>query len=151
MADSEIIKEIANHVAVQAATVVIMAFRDTYTGPWHATIPNQHENQRQRNRGLVLEKVQFNCDLSDSYVELLNFQLKVSNILETRTYKINDEERMPFVRNWQGQQGLLLNKFKPCHNFIILVLQYQNSTQYQNSIAKTMSLPKNGLADHKQK
>ena len=56
MADYESIKEIENPVAMQAATVVMMAFRDTETGPQPATAPNQQEIQRQRHGGPVLEK-----------------------------------------------------------------------------------------------
>ena len=79
---------------MQTATVVMMAFIDTETGPWPAKMPNQSENQRQRNRGLVLEKHKFILDAPDRYIELLNFQLEVINILETRVFEINDEERI---------------------------------------------------------
>ena len=41
MADSESIKESVNHVAMQAVTAVIMAFRNTGTGLWPATMSNQ--------------------------------------------------------------------------------------------------------------
>ena len=90
MADSESIKAIINHLAVQAATVVMVAFRDTETGPQLATTRNQQETQRQQNGGLVLEKLRFNWNIPDRYVELLNFQLEVMNLLETRAHKIND-------------------------------------------------------------
>ena len=69
--DSESIKEIVNQVAVQAATAVIMAFRDTEIGHQPATMPDQSENKRQRNGGLVLEKARFNRDVPDRYVKLL--------------------------------------------------------------------------------
>ena len=51
MADSESIKEIVNEVTVQAATMVMMAFRDTDTGPCLATMPNQHKGQKQEMEG----------------------------------------------------------------------------------------------------
>ena len=57
MADSDKIKEIVN----QADRVVMMAFRDTETGPQPATAPNQQENQAME--GLVLEKETFNLDV----------------------------------------------------------------------------------------
>ena len=60
MADFESIKEIVNQVAVHAAIVVMMAFRDTETGPQPATMSNQWENQRQRKAGVVMEKPRFN-------------------------------------------------------------------------------------------
>ena len=51
MADSESIKETVNQAAVQASTVVIIAIKDTDTGPWMAPTPDQHENQRQEMEG----------------------------------------------------------------------------------------------------
>ena len=59
MAYSESIKEIVNQVAVQAATAVMIAFRDTETGPWPAVMTNQWENQRKNNGGLALGKLRF--------------------------------------------------------------------------------------------
>ena len=51
-----------NQVTVQAAAAVMMTFRDTDTGPQLSTMPNQCDNQRQRNVELVLEKLRFNCE-----------------------------------------------------------------------------------------
>ena len=45
MADSESIKEIVNEMAMQEATTVMMAFRDTETGPQPATMQNQWDIQ----------------------------------------------------------------------------------------------------------
>ena len=75
MTESECIKEIVNQVAVQEAMGVVVAFRDTETGPQLATTPNQWENQRQRNGRLVLKKPRFSWDVPDRYVQLINFQL----------------------------------------------------------------------------
>ena len=41
------------------------------------------------------------------YVKVLNFQLEVMNILETRAYDIYDEEKILGIRNWLGKEGLL--------------------------------------------
>ena len=73
-------------------------------------MPNQQENQRLRNGGLVLEKPRINWNAPDRYVKLLNFQLQVMNILEIRHCEINDEERIPVIKNWLGWDGLLLVK-----------------------------------------
>ena len=54
MKDSESIKEIVNQAAMQTATVVIMTFRDTETGPQPAPLQNQWESQRQKHSGLML-------------------------------------------------------------------------------------------------
>ena len=46
MADSESIKEIDIHMAVQEATTIMMAFKDTETGPKATTIPNQQKKSK---------------------------------------------------------------------------------------------------------
>ena len=155
------IKEIVKQVAVQAPTPVMVTFRDSHNA-------KQWINQRQRNGGLVLEKLRFNWDMPDRYVELLNFQLEVMNILETRAYEINNEERMPVIRDWLGLKGMLLtetftqekkekckttkrlssvlsNRFNLYHNWIILALQNQKCKE------KEIHLPRTGWADYEQK
>ena len=52
----------------------------------------------------------FNWDTPDRNVELLNFQLEVTNIIETRAYEINDEDRILLIKNWLDEEGLLLMK-----------------------------------------
>ena len=69
MADSASIKEIVNQVAVQAATVVMMAVRDTETVPLPATTSNQLETQRQRHGGPLLERPKFNWGMQDRYLK----------------------------------------------------------------------------------
>ena len=85
--------------------------------------------------------------MQDRYIELLNFELKATNILQTRAYDISDEEKVLVIKNWLDQEDLLsietskqeekekwkttqglfsflTNKFRPCHNLIIISLQY---------------------------
>ena len=76
-----------------------MVLQDTEKGPKPATMPNQQENQRQRNGGLVLGKPKFNWDATDRYAELLNFQGEVMNILKTGGYEINDDENILVIKN----------------------------------------------------
>ena len=90
MANSESIKEIMSQVTVQAATTVMMPLRDTEMGSQPPTMQIQQETQRQMKGGLTLEKPRFNWATQDRYVKLLNFQIKVMNILKTRAYMIND-------------------------------------------------------------
>ena len=68
--------------------------------------PVRNSNAKEWSAGIG--KPIFNLDASDMYVKLLNFQLEVMNILETRAYDINDEERILVIKNWWGQEGLLL-------------------------------------------
>ena len=46
--------------------------------------------------------------MPERYVELLSFHLEVVNVLETRAYEINDEERIPVIKNWVGLEGQFL-------------------------------------------
>ena len=78
-------------------------------------------------------------------IKLFNFQLEVTNTLEARVYQIIDEERVLVIKNWLGQEGLLLmetfkleekekckttkgllsvlgNRFKQCLNCILIPL-----------------------------
>ena len=48
--------------------------------------------------------------MPDIYVELLNFQLEMMNKLEIREYELNHEERIPVIKNWLDQEGLLLKE-----------------------------------------
>ena len=45
-AESEGIMEIVNQVAIQAATLVMMALRDVEAGPWVTTVASHREPQR---------------------------------------------------------------------------------------------------------
>ena len=56
----------------------------------------------------MLEKTRFIWHAPDSYVELLNFQCEVMNILETIAYEINDKERITVIMNCLGWEELLL-------------------------------------------
>ena len=86
-------------------------------------------------------------DAQGRHIKLLNFEMKVMKILEAKAYEITDEEKIPVIKNWLGRRGLQLiktftkkgkekckmpkglfpvlsHKLKPCHNKIVLLLQY---------------------------
>ena len=44
----------------------------------------------------------------DRYVELINFEMEVNNILETKAYEMTDEEKVSVIINLLGQEGLQL-------------------------------------------
>ena len=62
MVEYEGTKEIVNQAAVQMATVVMMAFKDTDTVPQPTLKTSHREQQRQRHGGPVLEKPSFDMD-----------------------------------------------------------------------------------------
>ena len=41
---------------------------------------------------------------------MLNFEIKVMNILETKTYEHTDEQMVTMIKNWLGQEDLQLMK-----------------------------------------
>ena len=93
MAGSEVIKEIVNHIAIQAATAVMMVFKDADTEPKPSPMVTYRVPQRQRYSGAIHEKSLFNLDAQDWYVKLMSFEKEVRIILGTRVYSISDEEK----------------------------------------------------------
>ena len=105
MAESEGIQEV-----VQATTVVMMALRGPDVGLHLAPVSNLSKPQWQRHGDLALEKPLFNWNVQDRYVELMNFEMKVMNILETKAYELTDKERVPVIKRLLGQESLQLMK-----------------------------------------
>ena len=88
----------------------------------------------------------------------MNFEMEVMNILEMRHFELTDEEKIPIIKNWQGQEGLLLiktfshkekekcrttkaflvviNRFKLWHNRVVISLQYQTLCSKNNKSAQ---------------
>ena len=62
----------------------------------------------QRHGEVILEKPLFNWDTQDRYAELVNFEMEVTNILETRAYGLTDDEKVPVIKNWLCWEGLQL-------------------------------------------
>ena len=48
----------------------------------------------------------FDWKAPDRYVELLNFEMEVANILQPKAYDLNDEEKVSIIKNWLGREGL---------------------------------------------
>ena len=82
---------------------------------------------------------------SDRYVELLNYEMEVANVLQAKEDNLSDKEKVPIIKNWLGRERLqfiqtLTNvekeackittgqfnakKIRPQHNEMILSLQY---------------------------
>ena len=65
MAETESNKEEVTQAVIQAATSILMAFRDIDTGPQSAPAQNQGEPQRKRHGGPVLEQFSFKTNVQD--------------------------------------------------------------------------------------
>ena len=58
------------------------------------------EAKGQRHCGPALKQLSFNRNASEKYVELLSFEMEATNILQTKTYKLIEEEKIPVIMNW---------------------------------------------------
>ena len=52
-----------------------------------------------RHGEAALKQPLLNWNATDKYVELLNFQMEVTNILQTKTYELTEEELVPTIQN----------------------------------------------------
>ena len=90
MEESENIKELVNQVAVHVAKVVRMALRDTEAGSQLTTVMSHRKPQRRRPSGPILGKLVLNWGIQDRYIELMNFEVEVLNILEIEAYELSE-------------------------------------------------------------
>ena len=54
----------------------------------------------------TLKQPTSNWRAEDIYKELSNFELEVSNMLQS--YNLGQRERVSVIKNWMGREGLLL-------------------------------------------
>ena len=90
-----------------------------------------------------------NSNAPDKYTELLSFEMEVTNILQTKTYELTEEETPLIIKNWLVREGLHLlltftnsekkayktvdgllstlgKKFKQHHNKMVLSIQFHH-------------------------
>ena len=94
----------------------------------------------------MLSQPAFDWKVPERYVELSNFEMEVSNVLQAKAYDPDDEEEVPIIKNWLCREELqfiqtltiaekeacksttglfnVLKKFRQQHNKMILSLQY---------------------------
>ena len=85
MVQSEDIREIVNQTAVYAPRVVMMELRDVEAGPWLTTLVRNMETQWWRNSESILKKPAFNWAAQYRYVELMHFEMEVTNIIKSQS------------------------------------------------------------------
>ena len=85
--------------AIQAATAAVMMLREAGTGPASgACTGNAGQVCRHRHGGPALRQPSFHCKVPDNYIELLSFDMEVMTLLQTRTYRLNEEEKVPTIK-----------------------------------------------------
>ena len=81
-------------VAIQAAIVAVMSLKEADTGPTTGVnMAKAGEMHRPRHGGPALRQPAFNWETPDECIELLNFEMEETNILQARAYKLNDDEK----------------------------------------------------------
>ena len=148
MAESEAIQTAVIQADVQRARAAVLALREADSEPASGSrTANAGEPCRHRHGGSALRQPSFDWNAPDKFVELLKFEMEVANMLQTKKYRLNNEEMSLYLKNWLRRKGLQLietfmksekeayktaeglvttlgKKLKPQHNKIILLLQY---------------------------
>ena len=84
-------------MAIQASRVVVMVLKETDAGPRPGTrTVSLREAHRRRHGRSALKQPSFNWNATGKYIELLSFEMEVTNILQTKTYELNEEEKLPY-------------------------------------------------------
>ena len=129
---------------IQAATAVVIVLREVDVGTSSGTsTASLREARGQRHGGLGLKQPSVDTNVADRYVELLNFEMKVTNIPQAKTYELKEDEKVPILKKLVRQRGspthqnfheagkmvrglfaTLGDKFKLYHSHVILSLQY---------------------------
>ena len=92
--------------AIQAAMTAVW---QTNAGPTSGTnMVNLGDVCRHRYGGPALRQLSFNWNAPDMYTELLSFEMEVTNTSETKTYELNEEEKVPIIKKWLGREGMQL-------------------------------------------
>ena len=146
MVNSEELQAAITQVAIQEATMAVRAMKEAKlpTKP-HTRRSNPEEHHRSRQAGPMMSQPAFNWKVPDRYVELLNFEMHVANVLQADAHDLIEEGKVPIIKNWLGREGLqfiqtvtnvekeackrttvlfnvLKEKFKSQHNEMILSL-----------------------------
>ena len=161
MAKSEPIQTVVMQVAFQVTTATVMVIIET-----NAPGTNTFSSGEAHRHRPALRQTHFSWNVPDTYEEWLNFTFGygIYNILQTKTYRLAEEENVPIIKNWlEGKEWALIEiftnsekeackrvkglssmqgeQFKPHHNKIILSLHYCKWTR------KITDLPRSGWAD----
>ena len=72
----------------------------------HTRRNSPEEPWRPRPAKPTLSQPAFNCNAPDMYVELLNFEMEVANVLHTIAYDLSNKVNVPSIKDWLGREGL---------------------------------------------
>ena len=90
---------IITQAAIQTAQVAEMALKVPDTGPTAGTnMANTGDAHRCRHSGPALRQSVFDWKAMDRCIVVLNFEMEVMNILQTRAWELNSEEKVPVMK-----------------------------------------------------
>ena len=94
-------------VPKQGAFVAVRAMLETDpTAELHIRRSIPQEKHRWRQPRSMLSQPAFDWKTPDRYVELLHFEMKKANVLQTKAFNLNNKEKVPAIKNWLGREGL---------------------------------------------
>ena len=108
MRESEGIQAKVNHVLIQTFTVAVMVLWEADVEPRsYASTPISREVHRQKHVRSGPKQPSFNWNVT-KYVDLLNLEMEVTNILKTKTYELWAQWRQSphNKKNWFDREGL---------------------------------------------
>ena len=67
------------------------------------SIPEEH--CRPGQAGPMMGQLVLNWKAPDRYVELLNFEMEIANVLQAELYDLSEEGKVPIIKNWLCREG----------------------------------------------
>ena len=99
MAESEAFQAAVMQAAIQAATVAVMVLREADARPASGTrMTSTGEACKHRHGGTALRQPSIDWTVPDRYAEHLYFEMEVTNVIQTRTFELHDEEKVPLIK-----------------------------------------------------
>ena len=89
MAESKTILSVVTQVVILAAMAMVMLIRESDAGPVSGmNTASVGEAHRQRHGWLAVKQLVYNWNAPDKYAEFLSFEIKVVNVVQTKTYEL---------------------------------------------------------------
>ena len=95
MVKSQDLQAATTQVAILAAMAAVRAMREVYLKTEPHTRKSPEEPHRPRQTGPIKSQPAFDWKVPDRYVELLNFEMEVSDVLQAKAYDPMMKRRCP--------------------------------------------------------
>ena len=89
---------------------VVMASREADARTRSGASTTSPKGHKQRHCRPTLNQPSFNWNVTEKYVELLNCEMEATNILQTKTYELAEEEKTPMTKTGQAERASNLSK-----------------------------------------